>query len=152
MTLEVPVVQALDPGIYPAHVTGLETKTLDDGTTFRIWSFVINDGENTKVSASSSMAFGTKSKTFKWVTSLIGRTPVPGEKLDVIGLPCQLHLIVDEDSGYNRVEAVLPSVNSARRASSPTPSTASASTDDSFADGTPLEEPPMVEEGDLGGC
>lgn len=142
MTLEVPEVQALDPGIYPARVMNLETKTTDAGT-FRIWSFEVDaGGEKHKVSASSSMMFGPKSKTYKWVTALIGRTPVPGEKLEVIGLSCQLHVIVDDDSGYNRVETVLPSVNGARRASTPAPS-ASTSTAETFADGVPLEEPPL---------
>lgn len=151
MTLEVPEVHALDPGIYPATVTGLDIKTLDDGTQFRIWSFIIKDGEGTKVTASSSMAFGQKSKTYKWVTALIGRTPVPGEKLDVIGLPCQLHLIVDDDSGYNRVESVLPSGGPARPASSTTPSVPSPSKGDPNDPDwlPPIEEPPMVEEGDI---
>lgn len=142
MTLEVPEVQALDPGIYPAKVTKLETKTTDSGT-FRIWSFDVG-GET--ITASSSMMFGPKSKTYKWVTALIGRTPVPGEKLEVVGLSCQLHIIVDEDSGYNRVEAVLPSSNGVRRASPTTPSTASPSTTETFSDGVPLEEPPMEPE------
>lgn len=156
MTLEVPEVQALDPGIYPANVTGLEVKTLDDGTSFRIWSFAIKDELGTKVTASSSMAFGSKSKTYKWVTALIGRTPIPGEKLEVVGLSCQLHLIVDEDSGYNRVEAVLPSGVPVRSAS---PTTTSAASPSAAAKGDPndpnwlppLEEPPMVGEGDIPG-
>ena len=109
MTLEVPEVRSLPAGIYPARVSNLETKTTDSGT-FRIWSFDVG-GE--KVTASSSMMFGPKSKTYKWVSALIGRSPVPGEKLDVIGLPCQLHIIVDEDSGYNKVEGVLPASNPA---------------------------------------
>ena len=112
MTLEVPEVHSLPAGIYDAKVTNLEVKTTDAGT-FRIWSFDVG-GE--KVTASSSMMFGPKSKTYKWVTALIGRTPVPGEKLEVIGLPCQLHLIVDEDSGYNKVDTVSPSTGAARAA------------------------------------
>lgn len=145
MTLEVPEVQALDPGIYPATVTNLEVKTTDSGT-FRIWSFDVG-GE--KVTASSSMMFGPKSKTYKWVTALIGRTPVPGEKLEVIGRVCQLHLIVDEDSGYNKVETVLPAPAGAPR---PTPAPAPAprpvqsdglpAMPDYLADSPPLEEPP----------
>ena len=146
MTLEVPIVKTKEPGIYPATVTGLETKTMDDGTSFRIWSFVLQDGESTKVSASSSMAFGTKSKTYKWVTALIGRTPVPGERLDVVGLPCQLHLIVDEDSGYNRVESVLPPASGAKAAPEPAKPTADTSATATSPDDPdwlpPLEEPP----------
>lgn len=140
MTLEVPEVTALEPGIYPARVTNLETKTTDTGT-FRIWSFDVG-GE--KVTSSSSMMFGPKSKTYKWVTALIGRSPVPGEKLEVIGLPCQLHLIVDEDSGYNKVESVLPAGNTpaASVASAASkPATQSAS-DQTLPDEFPLEEPP----------
>ena len=112
MTLEVPEVHSLPAGIYPAKVTNLEVKTTDAGT-FRIWSFDVG-GE--KVTASSSMMFGPKSKTYKWVSALIGRTPVPGEKLEVIGLPCQLHLIVDDDSGYNKVDTVLPPARAAQAA------------------------------------
>lgn len=112
MTLEVPEVRSLPAGIYDAKVTNLEVKTTDAGT-FRIWSFDVG-GE--KVTASSSMMFGPKSKTYKWVSALIGRTPVPGEKLEVIGLPCQLHLIVDDDSGYNKVDTVLPAARATQAA------------------------------------
>ena len=144
MTLEVPQVQALEPGIYAATVTNLETKTTDAGT-FRIWSFDVG-GE--KVTASSSMMFGPKSKTYKWVTALIGRTPVPGEKLEVIGRSCQLHLIVDEDSGYNKVETVLPASATAPRPVAQAPAPRPATDDglpampDDFGDSLPLEEPP----------
>ena len=147
MTLEVPEVQSLEPGIYDATVTNLETKTTDAGT-FRIWSFDVG-GE--KVTASSSMMFGPKSKTYKWVTALIGRTPIPGEKLEVIGRPCQLHLIVDEDSGYNKVETVLPPA----RGTAPRPAPVAAAPvarapiddglpamPDHLADSLPIEEPP----------
>jgi hypothetical protein len=144
VTLEVPVVTSLDAGIYQARVTNLETKTTDAGT-FRIWSFDVG-GE--KITASSSMMFGPKSKTYKWVTALIGRSPVPGEKLDVIGLPCQLHLIVDEDSGYNKVEAVLPA-SGAQPRQSPVPQPARQSLpsdDDSLPPLPPVEEPPVADQ------
>jgi hypothetical protein len=86
------------------------------------------------------MMFGPKSKTYKWVTALIGRSPVPGEKLEVIGLPCQLILIVDEDSGYNKVESVLP-VGSAKPAEA-APARPSIPADDPDLPDFPLEEPP----------
>lgn len=109
MTLEIPDTNAVEEGIYPAVLTKIDLKTTDAGDTFRIWSFdVTANGETKKITSSSSMMLGPKSKAYKWVSALLGRRPAPGDKIEVVGLPCQLHLIVDEDTGYYKVESVLP--------------------------------------------
>lgn len=149
MTLEIPVTNAVDEGIYPAVVTKLDLKTIEGGDTFRIWHFDVEvDGETKKITASSSLMLGPKSKAYKWISAILGRRPEPGEKIEVVGYPCQLHLIVDEDTGYNKVESVLPPTGRA-----PKPAPANAATlgrppmdDDADAPDMPelppLEEPP----------
>jgi hypothetical protein len=148
MTLEIPDTHAVDEGIYPAVLTKIDLKSTEAGE-FRIWAFdVTADGKVEKVTAASSLMLGPKSKAYKWVSALLGRRPAPGEKLELVGLPCQLHLIVDEDTGYNKVESVLPA-NGRPVASSaplPAPTRPTIEADDpslpNLPDEFPLEEPP----------
>jgi hypothetical protein len=153
MTLEIPVTNAVDEGIYPAVLTKLDLKTIEGGDTFRIWTFdVTADGEVKKITASSSLMLGPKSKAYKWVSALLGRRPEPGEKIEVVGYPCQLHLIVDEDTGYNKVESVLPAGGKvAPRTAAAAPTLGRPPMDDEsglpempddLKEPLPLEEPP----------
>lgn len=150
MTLEIPDTNAVEEGIYPATLTKLDLKTAENGDTFRIWSFdVTTGGETKKITAASSMMLGPKSKAYKWVSALMGRRPTPGEKIEVVGRSCQLHLIVDEDTGYNKVESVLPPAGAAGAPqAAPTSSPQAPPRSSSFSDGPdgdplPLEEPPV---------
>lgn len=155
MTLDIPDSQAIDAGTYPATLTKIETKEIEKGPfagdTIRVWHFSVDvDGVTEKVSGSTSLAFGPKSKAYEWFTNIMGRSPVWGEKgVDIIGRPCLLSLIVDEKSGYNRIQHVLPP----NRGQQPVAPAVAASDDDlpdlPFADGTPLEEPPVYGREDL---
>ena len=157
MTLEIPDTNAVEEGVYPAVVTKLDLKETEAGDTFRIWHFdVTAEGETKKITAASSLMLGPKSKAYKWISAILGRRPEPGEKIEVVGYPCQVHLIVDEDTGYNKVETVLPA--NGKAAPQPAPAAPSLSkpsipSDDPtlpdvpdlpphLKDDFPVEEPP----------
>jgi hypothetical protein len=128
-------------------LTKLELKEIEKGAyagdTIRIWTFQVDvDGVLEKVTGSSSLAFGQKSKAYQWFSAIVGRPPIFGEKGVVMaGLPCRLHLIVDDESGYNKIAAVLPA-EKGQKAAAP----AVAPPDDDLP---PMEEPPLYEGADL---
>jgi hypothetical protein len=157
MTLDIPENQTIDQGVYPAILTSIGTKVIEKGAyageTIRIWKFQVEvDGKSESIEASSSLAFGPKSKAYQWFTALMGRNPVFGEKnVQLAGRPCRLHLIVDEESGYNRVAAVLPA-EKGQRVAAAVPLAPTAINDGlpempaTFQDGTPIEDPPVEPE------
>lgn len=67
--------------------------------TLRDWSFALEDG--TTVTGSASTASGPKSKTFAWLTALLGGTsPVIGQsysRTDLIGREALATITVDEN-------------------------------------------------------
>ena len=101
-----PSYDALDEGIYDAVLDGIEEGDNDFGA-FRKWTFLVQtpDGERT-ITAMTSGASGPKAKAYKWASVLLGHKPT-GEEEQLHGLPCQVHLIVNDD-GFNRVETLLP--------------------------------------------
>lgn len=149
MTLDIPENQTIDQGIYPATLTKLELKEIEKGeyagNTIRVWTFQVDvDGVPEKVEASSSLAFGSKSKAYGWFLALVGRPPVFGEKgVKIVGLPCRLHLIVNDD-GYNKVAAVLPA-DKGQKAAAAAVAPPSAPDDDL----PPMEEPPLYSQEDM---
>ena len=70
------------PGVYEVTLTEIsETRTIFPQTgpnagkevTLRDWTFALEDG--TEIRGSASTASGPKSKTFAWLTALLGGTP-----------------------------------------------------------------------------
>lgn len=160
MTLDIPESQAIDQGIYPATLVKLETKEIEKGEyagdTIRIWKFNVEvDGKTEPVTGSSSLSFGPKSKAYEWFTAIMGRTPVFGEKnVEIVGRRCALWLIVDPESGYNRIKQVLPAQDKGQPPVAATTAAPSATFNDGlpdlpFSDGTPVEEPPPHEASDI---
>ena len=154
MTLDVPERQTIDEGIYNATLTKLEVKTIEKGAyagdTIRIWTFHVDvDGVPESVTASSSLAFGPKSKAYSWFTAIMGRAPVFGEKgVQITGRPCRVWLTIDDESGYNKVKDVLPAEKGQKPVEAIT--AAPAATDDDLPDMEfPLEEPPQYSKDDL---
>ncbi len=106
MTFHATSYEALPAGVYPAILEGIEVGENDLGG-YRKWRFAAETAEGVRaVTAMTSDASGPKSKAFKWATVLLGRKPGDAEE-QLVGLPCRLHLIVN-DEGFNRVEALLP--------------------------------------------
>lgn len=111
--------EAIEPGVYAAQLVGIErieTPTSEFGKEANKWTFLVDlgDGTETPFSALTSLAAGSASKSYKWATALLGRPPAVGEEVNLEGLKCQLHIIVNE-KGFNRIETVIPAAKPARR-------------------------------------
>lgn len=92
-------------GTYPATVKSIEIKYSEkfDGE-FRAWDFELAGGS--VVGGASSTSTSSKSKGGKWIAAILGRKPEKGEKVELVGRPCLVH-VYDKD-GWPAVDAVLP--------------------------------------------
>lgn len=106
MTFKASTYDAIEAGVYDAVLDDIETGDNDFGP-FRKWFFTVQtpNGEKT-ITAMTSGASGPRSKAYAWATTLLGHKPT-GEEEQLRGLPCQVHLAINED-GFNRVAALLP--------------------------------------------
>jgi len=111
--------EALEAGYYPAMVQDVELTSGEFGEQVRI-KFEISDGAalGRVLSAWAAAKFSSKSKLFQWVNGLLfdGKGVPASYDLaldDLQGRSCLLQVSVKagSDGEYNRVEAVLPSVN-----------------------------------------
>ena len=106
--------RTVDPGYYPGTHTRIEVKESKDGAEFNVWYFegTLPDGSVAEFSQSSSLNIGPSSKGGKWAQALLGRRPTDSEIDDDLvcleGLPCTLAIVVNPDTGYNAIDAVLP--------------------------------------------
>lgn len=106
MTFTASTYDALGEGIYPAVVTGI-TEGSNEFGGFRKWAFEVTTPSGPhSLTAMTSDASGPRSKAYRWASTLLGHKPT-GEEEALVGLACQLHLIVNDD-GFNRIESVLP--------------------------------------------
>ena len=98
-------------GIYAAKVDRIEVMhSKAFGSDFRAWTFTLDNGS--EVSGSTSMNTGSKSKGGRWIKALLGKTPKQGDKVKLVGLPCQVR--VEQDAGgWPRVTDVLPAAAAA---------------------------------------
>ncbi len=111
---------SLEPGAYRARLQGIEEA---DGSNFetgepekyRRWTFeILEEGfEGTELFASSTMAFGPRSKARKWVEALLGRKVEGGQKIgleDLQGLEVDLGVVLKEtDRGsFGKIDSVNP--------------------------------------------
>ena len=95
-------------GKYVATLEGVEVREGGfDGGQFRIWKFLADvAGTLLPVEGISSMNNGTRTKSFEWLTAILGTEPKVGETVDPIGHKCIV--TVGQKDGYPRVEAVAP--------------------------------------------
>jgi hypothetical protein len=91
-------------GTYPATVKSVTVKESASFGEFRAWDFTLDNGS--VVGGASSMSTGSKSKGGKWIAAILGRKPEKGEKVELVGKPCLVH-VYDKD-GWPAVDAVLP--------------------------------------------
>jgi hypothetical protein len=91
-------------GTYPATVKSVTVKESASFGEFRAWDFELQSGSI--VGGASSMSTGSKSKGGKWIAAILGRKPEKGEKVELVGKPCLVH-VYDKD-GWPAVDAVLP--------------------------------------------
>jgi hypothetical protein len=101
------------PGTYEATLTEIsEPRTIFPQTgpnagkevTLRDWTFALEDG--TEIRGSASTASGPKSKTFAWLTALLGGTPpVVGQsypRAQLIGREALITITID-DGGWPKI-------------------------------------------------
>lgn len=119
-----PVTQ-IEPGVYEVTLTEIsEPRTIFPQTgpnagsevTLRDWTFALEDG--TEIRGSASIANGPKSKTFAWLTALLGgQAPVVGQaypKSQLLGRMALATITVDE-GGWPKISnlSALPKARSA---------------------------------------
>jgi hypothetical protein len=105
----------LPPGLYNAHFVAYEEREGDYGA-YIIWTFKVHcDDEHQDITGITGAKFGTRTKEYRFVEALQGRTPRDGEDIDLYGLrgsPCQVELDVKErkngNGTLNSVIGVLP--------------------------------------------
>ena len=96
-------------GTYTATLESVSEKPGGvNGAPFRIWSFLADvEGQVLPVEGVSSTNNGTRTKTYEWLTAIIGREPSVGETVeDPIGQKCRVTVI--QKDGYPRVDGVFP--------------------------------------------
>lgn len=106
MPIEIAYTPSVEPGAYEAVCTDVEVRE-KDGNNYRRWTFTLVDNPDKSVTATSSMSVSPKSKGGKWIAALIGRPPVMGESVEVIGAPCTIGVTLNDD-GFSTIESVLP--------------------------------------------
>jgi hypothetical protein len=104
----------IKPGVYPVTLTDIsEPRTIFPQTgvnagkevVLRDWTFSLEDG--TEIRGSASIASGPKSKTFAWLTALLGGTPpavgtsYPREQL--VGREALATVVID-DGGWAKIQ------------------------------------------------
>ena len=117
LTIDIGGAASLEPGTYEATLIGLEHFEYDDGEapkTLRRWTFGTDEldpatGEPISIDGVSSLARGPKSKSYLWLTALLGKAPEPGKftASSLIGRPCMITVELNE-AGYSKVVAVVP--------------------------------------------
>lgn len=123
------VVPAVLPGIYPARFDGVEDAANDTGDFWK-WSFTLDvpaegvgdtaqygeDGALIPVTATSSPRITPRTKAAQWLEGL-GQTVEVGSEVDfdaLVGAVCQV-IIVLSDTGYSRIDKVLPAPKKAAK-------------------------------------
>lgn len=104
----------IEPGVYPVTLVDIsEPRTIfpqsgpnaGKEVTLRDWTFALDDG--TEIRGSASTASGPKSKTYAWLTALLGGTPpAVGQSYPKSQLVGRLALatIVIDDGGWPKIQ------------------------------------------------
>jgi len=104
------VVPVLPAGIYPARFAKIEQQHNDNGD-YWLWTFVARNGDlDVEITATTSPRITPKTKSGKWLSTLMGRPMQIGEPVkfsEVIDTFCTIIIIINE-AGYSRIDQVLP--------------------------------------------
>lgn len=110
MPFEIPTPTAIEPGTYKAQLEKVET---DEGNfgKYRKWFWIVEvDGKLESLSVLTSAHTGPNSKSYAWLTALLGRAPQAGETIEDPTGKTVLLAISKNDKGFNKVDAVMPIV------------------------------------------
>jgi hypothetical protein len=108
MPFEIPTTVDIKDGTYPATLEKVEASEGQYGT-MRKWHWLVENGDKIdSLSVITSANTGPQSKSYLWLTALLGRAPQAGEKLeDPTGTRVLLQ-IGHNDKGFPTVLAVHP--------------------------------------------
>lgn len=83
MPFEIPTGTPIEPGNYTAMLERVEVDPGGSFGSFRKWHWIVDvNGEATPMTALTSENTGPQSKSYQWLTALLGRTPQAGEKIE----------------------------------------------------------------------
>jgi len=103
----------LPAGTYEAHFLDYDEREGNYGA-YLLWTFrVYCNGESQEVSGVTNTRFGTRSKEYRFIEALQGRSPRDGEDIDLNGLrgaPCKVELDVKERANANGASYTVNSV------------------------------------------
>jgi len=104
------VFEVIPMGMYAATVKNVELAEGQYGEQLS-WLFSVDDSD-TELRAWSSSTMSDKSKTGRWVRSILGQVPDVLEADALLGQPCMLSVLVkpkaDGSGTFNKVDEVLP--------------------------------------------
>ena len=123
------VVPAVLPGVFPARFDGVEEASNDSGDFWK-WTFMLEVGVDfigdpdtygtadclIPVTATSSPRITPRTKSAKWLEALTGKPMEVGADIDfdeLVGTNCQV-IIALSDTGYSRIDQVLPKPSKAK--------------------------------------
>jgi len=114
MPFTIPNTLVIDDGVYPAVFEGVTEEQGQFGL-MRKWTFLVEHAVDgvTKVDAITQITSGNtgpQSKSYQWLTALLGRAPAAGEEIDdPTGTKC-LVTIAHNEKGFPKVTQVSPVV------------------------------------------
>lgn len=97
-------------GTYPAILESVIEEPSGKFGPQRKWTFLVeHDGEVTAHTELSSMNTSPKTKSYAWLTGLLGKAPQIGERFeDPTGTRVLLRIEKNPETGYMKVKEVLP--------------------------------------------
>ena len=100
------------PGIYQGMLEKVEVLPSPDPRypgDFRKWHFLLNVGtELLPITATSSLNTGTRSKSYIWLSAILGRALRAGEHIDdPVGKRVMI-TVADNEKGYSTIMALAP--------------------------------------------
>ena len=109
MPFQIPTSIEIADGTYPAILERVEPYNHPQYGDGRKWHWLIeHEGKMDSLSSITSGNTGPKSKSYQWLTALLGRAPKAGEEIeDPTGTKVLLQ-ITHNDKGFPTVAAVLP--------------------------------------------
>lgn len=108
MPFEITAAPDIPDGQYPATLEKVESETGSYGP-MRKWHWLIEVNDKIEpLSSITSANTGTRSKSYQWLTALIGRAPKAGERIEDPTGTRVLLTIQENEKGYPTVMAVAP--------------------------------------------
>ena len=108
MPFEIPQGVQIDPGTYRAQLEKVEPYTHPTYGDGRKWHWIVDvEGEATPLSVITSGNTGPQSKSYQWLTALLGRSPQAGETIQDPTGKTVLLAIGKNEKGFPKVDSVM---------------------------------------------